>query len=105
MDLSKAFDTIKHELLVAKLHAYGVTGPSLSLSITYLTLFERGGEQNCPASLKLWKCIHVAMKLNQNELIKIIFIVGEVTMSSLKSLYLYKIFSYIVGKRLPNSKR
>ena len=31
MDLSNAFDTINHELLVAKLHAYGVTGPSLRL--------------------------------------------------------------------------
>ena len=36
VDLSKAFATINQELLVAKLHAYGVTGPSLKLLMSYL---------------------------------------------------------------------
>ena len=37
MDLSKAFDTINHELLIAKLHAYGFCQNSLQLIMDYLT--------------------------------------------------------------------
>ena len=36
MDLSKAFDTINHELLVAKLNAYGFSRNSLLLINSYL---------------------------------------------------------------------
>ena len=36
MDLSKAFDTINHELLIAKLHAYGFNKESLELILEYL---------------------------------------------------------------------
>ena len=36
MDLSKAFDTINHELLIAKLHAYGFSKSSLTLILSYL---------------------------------------------------------------------
>ena len=37
MDLSKAFDTINHELLIAKLHAYGFNVDSLEKILDYLT--------------------------------------------------------------------
>ena len=37
MDLSKAFDTLNHDLLIAKLHPYGFTRESLKLIKSYLT--------------------------------------------------------------------
>ena len=37
MDLSKAFDTINHDLLIAKLHAYGLSKESLKLIKNYLS--------------------------------------------------------------------
>ena len=37
MDLSKAFDTINHELLIAKLHAYGFYKASLDIISDYLS--------------------------------------------------------------------
>ena len=37
MDLSKAFDTLNHDFLIAKLHAYGFSEESLQLIKSYLT--------------------------------------------------------------------
>ena len=37
MDLSKAFDTINHELLIAKLEAYGFDKQALAIILNYLT--------------------------------------------------------------------
>ena len=37
MDLSKAFDTLNRDLLIAKLHAYGFSEESLKLIKSYLT--------------------------------------------------------------------
>ena len=37
MDLSKAFDTINHQLLLAKLHAYGFSQQTLAIICSYLS--------------------------------------------------------------------
>ena len=37
MDLSKAFDTINHELMIAKLHAYGFNTNTLEIILDYLS--------------------------------------------------------------------
>ena len=37
MDLSKVFDTLNHDLVIAKLHAYGFPEESLQLIKSYLT--------------------------------------------------------------------
>ena len=37
MDLSKAFDTINHELLIAKLNAYGFSKDALKFIFSYMS--------------------------------------------------------------------
>ena len=37
MDLSKAFETINHQLLLAKLHAYGFSKQALAIICSYLS--------------------------------------------------------------------
>ena len=49
-DLSKAFDCLPHELLIAKLHVYEADIPSLKLLHSYLTKQKQKVKLNCKHS-------------------------------------------------------
>ena len=53
MDLYKAFDTIHYELLIAKLHVYGLTKPALKLVYSYLN--NRWHRTKINTSFSTWK--------------------------------------------------
>ena len=52
MDLSKAYDCIFHEFLIAKLHSYGVTKNSLKLILNYLS--RRKQRTKIGSSISTW---------------------------------------------------
>ena len=53
MDLSKAFDTLNHDLLIAKLEAYGFSENSLNYIQSYLR--NRLQRTNVNNNFSLWK--------------------------------------------------
>ena len=53
MDLYKAFDTINHDLFIAKLHVYGLRGKSLKLLRNYLSNRFQGTKVN--GSCSTWE--------------------------------------------------
>ena len=53
MDLSKAFDTINHELLITKLYAYGFRKDALTIILSYL--ISRWQRLNIDGNLSSWK--------------------------------------------------
>ena len=55
MDLSKAFDTINHKLLIAKLRAYGFDIPSLEILYDYLS--DRWQRTKINSSFSTWSLI------------------------------------------------
>ena len=59
MDLSKAFDTLNHDLLIAKLHAYGFDKNSLRLIKSYLT--DRWQRTKINASFSSWLSLLVGV--------------------------------------------
>ena len=59
MDLSKAFDTINHELLIAKLHAYGFDISSLEIIYDYFS--DRWQRTKINSSFSSWSLILCGM--------------------------------------------
>ena len=59
MGLSKAFDTLNHDLLIAKLHAYGFDKNSLRLVKSYLT--DRRQRTKINASFSSWLSLRVGV--------------------------------------------
>ena len=55
MDLSKAFDTINHELLIAKLYAYGFSKGALKLIQSYLS--DRSQRTKINKSFSSWSAL------------------------------------------------
>ena len=55
MDLSKAYDCLPHDHLIAKLEAYGVSINSLELIYSYLT--DRKQRVKEGTSFSTWKCL------------------------------------------------
>ena len=51
MDLSKVFDCISHDLLVAKLHAYGLSMDVITLIYSYMKRRKQGVKRNDTESL------------------------------------------------------
>ena len=60
MDFSKAFDTLNHDLLISKLHAYGFQHDALKLFHSYLS--KRWHRTKINTSFSSWgeliKCVH-----------------------------------------------
>ena len=59
MDLSKAFDTINHQLLIAKLHAYGFDQTSLEIMYDYFS--DRWQRTKINSSFSSWSLIQCGM--------------------------------------------
>ena len=59
MDLSKAFDVLKHDLLLAKLEAYGFTYDSIRYIQSYLT--DRMQRTNVNSQFSIWEKTHIGV--------------------------------------------
>ena len=71
MDLSKAFDTLNHDLLIAKLHAYGFSEESLQLINSYLTNRWQRSMRVLVIGLNFYKDYHKGLFLGRYSLIYI----------------------------------
>ena len=69
MDLSKAFDCIKHDLLLAKLHAYGFDREALSLIHSFL----ENRQQRVKINGSFSKCQNLSLGMQQSSVLGPLF--------------------------------
>ena len=74
MDLSKAFDTLNHDMLIYKLKAYGLSETSLKLMQSYLTNRKQYVEINITQSTKNYISVGVPQGSILGPLLFIIYI-------------------------------
>ena len=70
MDLSKAFDTVNHELLVAKLYAYGLSKDALKLIQSYMS--DRWQRTKIDKSFSSWSAL--LKRVPQGSVLRPIFV-------------------------------
>ena len=88
MDLSNAFDTINHDLLLAKFRAYGFPNNALKVMCGYLKDRKRrtkiNKNFNLEKSNRSGGCLQVPLKNLINELIVFTYLLSHKTISRLK---------------------
>ena len=77
MDLSKAFDCLSHELLIAKMAAYGIGKHSLNLLLSYLR--SRKQRVRIGSSLSEWLEVVLGVKNYEDIFLEILGKKGHYT--------------------------
>ena len=88
MDLSKAFDTLNHNLVVAKLKAYGLNLNAASFIMSYLT----NRYQRCKIEDSFSECKRIIARVSQRPILGPLFF----------NIFISNIFLYLENSGLCN---
>ena len=88
MDLSKAFDSLNHDLMIAELNAYGFSRSALKFTLSYIT--QRKQRVKIDGSFSEWKTTSVCVPQ------------GSVLGSLLFNIYINDMFMFISNSHICN---